>query len=476
MLAEKLNLSDRQNIIFVYLLLIVLFVFYIPSFITEGMFFDGLTYSSISRNLSIDEGSIFSLKYTETLKTPFYEHPPIFFIVQSYYFKIIGDYYFTEKLFCFSFLVINLLLLILIVKSTTKELFKIEIDPRGKYHILLLLLCTPIIIWTYRNNLLEILVTTFTLLSILFFILSTFKGNSKLKNLFAVLFSVLSLFLAVGVKGLVASFPLIVPICIFLFLDKAQRSRISINIILFYSLIFIILYVLYYLILNNKELAIYYGEYVNNQLIKSLIGQREVTTDRLVIIKALAINIILPVVLTTLTLFKNIPLKSTKNSDFRRIALFFIVIGMAASLPILLSPKQRDFYIMPSIPFYILGLYFMFYSRFMLAFSYLANLRLFMFYRVILLASLIVPLSYFYFGMNRDHDLIEEVKKISKTYSNETICIDKEKFNDWRLHAYFHRYGQISLTDNCTQIGIVHFMTFHENDKIIKLNVLEYEK
>src|ERR1017187_2224795 len=64
--------------------------------IPEGMFVDGLVYSSIARNLAIGKGTFWHLYYY----SPFTDHPPFGIAMESLLFMVIGDHYFTEKIFC----------------------------------------------------------------------------------------------------------------------------------------------------------------------------------------------------------------------------------------------------------------------------------------------------------------------------------------------------------------------------------------
>jgi len=46
---------------------------------TKGMFFDGLTYASIARNINEGIGTLWVPSYTPTIHPEFYEHPPFSF-------------------------------------------------------------------------------------------------------------------------------------------------------------------------------------------------------------------------------------------------------------------------------------------------------------------------------------------------------------------------------------------------------------
>ncbi|MFW7379491.1 MAG: hypothetical protein ACOH5I_11830 [Oligoflexus sp.] len=70
----------------------------LPNLLTQGMFFDGLTYAAISRNLVDGLGPIWQTHYTDSLYPRFYEHPPLAFYLQSLAFRLLGDQFYVEKL------------------------------------------------------------------------------------------------------------------------------------------------------------------------------------------------------------------------------------------------------------------------------------------------------------------------------------------------------------------------------------------
>jgi 4-amino-4-deoxy-L-arabinose transferase-like glycosyltransferase len=63
----------------------------LPRLLSYGMFRDGLTYSSIARNMAEGVGAFWSPYYTATLYPQFYEHPPFAFWLQSLAFRVFGE-------------------------------------------------------------------------------------------------------------------------------------------------------------------------------------------------------------------------------------------------------------------------------------------------------------------------------------------------------------------------------------------------
>ncbi|MFN8357394.1 MAG: hypothetical protein U0Y10_23255 [Spirosomataceae bacterium] len=89
---------------------------FIPRVVVEGMFADGLCYSSISRNLAEGKGSIWAPYFSSSFWLPYnagtvyYENMPMLFWLQAPFFWLLGEAWWVEKLFC-AILVLGTLLL-----------------------------------------------------------------------------------------------------------------------------------------------------------------------------------------------------------------------------------------------------------------------------------------------------------------------------------------------------------------------------
>ena len=137
----------------IYLMLpIMLFVgLLILPLVQEGMFFDGVTYSAISKNMANGYGSFWNPHYTKVLYSNFHEHPPLVFIIQSFFFRLLGDGFYTERLFC---LLMALLTVFGIVKCWA--LLSDDAEMKSYYWLpILFWLLVPMVSWSYKNNLLE---------------------------------------------------------------------------------------------------------------------------------------------------------------------------------------------------------------------------------------------------------------------------------------------------------------------------------
>ncbi len=124
-------------------------------------------------------------------------------------------------------------------------------------------------------------------------------------------------------------------------------------------------------------------------------------------------------------------------------------MGILGVLPIMVSVKQRDFYMLAALPFFALacghitlsGLT-MWLPRMTPRFRKWSTLGA----SCVLLTGIV--LNVIHFGKyGRDEALIEEVKQqILKSEGNNVIEISPEEYTQWAKHAYYMRYGKISLS------------------------------
>jgi len=155
--------SRRDNRAF-YLLITGAFAFLtIPRMAQSGMFLDGLTYASISRNLAQGLGSFWVPSYTSTLYPRFFEHPPLGFALQSLGFRVVGDYLFVERAYSFLLGALTAFLIMQIWRATVDE-------PKYEWLPIVFWLLPSTVTWSIVNNLLETTQTLFTTLAVLSFV------------------------------------------------------------------------------------------------------------------------------------------------------------------------------------------------------------------------------------------------------------------------------------------------------------------
>jgi Dolichyl-phosphate-mannose-protein mannosyltransferase len=407
---------------------------FIPHLVQDGMFLDGVTYSAISNNLAHRIGSFWEPHYTKSFCPSFYGHPPLVFIIQSYFFKLFGSEFYTERIYC---LVITLLTITAITLLWRLLNNNNIINKRLDWLPASLWLCLPLNSWTFTNNMLEATVAMFSTFSV-FFILKSLIEHRVL-YLFYGSTLVVCAFLA---KGPVGIFPIAVPI-LFNTILKSKANRFWLYLLLFTTANFT------GLLLVSPDAKSNLGNYLDVQILPALIGQAEVTSRyRLEIIFTLILELSILIILVVF-LFIRQHLRHSKISFFsNKNAILSLAIGISASIPLAISLKQRSFYLVPSFPFFVLA------ASFFIApilqinrneFSASATTLVKRLSFIVFIAVVIFSIARFG-KLSRDRDKLSDVYTISSSVPRGTILSTTENLAyDWNLVAYLSRVGYISL-------------------------------
>ena len=427
----------HQNKTFWIFTVSIFIILLIPAMMQQGMFLDGITYGAIAKNMAEGIGSFWSPHYTNTLHSDFFEHPPFVFGLQSLFFKIFGNSFFTENIYSLFTCLLSSVAILLI----WNQMFKNTEYKNWGWVPLLLWIITPIINWSFKNNLLENTLSVFTLFAVFFQILSIRKNNYIL-----LILASLSIVLGFLSKGFVALFPLItfwIYILVFKEFKKLKLFFSAISSTILPILFLIILYFLSPGFQNN------FDHYLSQQLFPAIQNQREITTHfHVSLVLQLLIQLIIPImILTIFIVFRYLKKEKVKFGN-HKIALFFVLIALSASLPLMITLKQRTFYLVPSIPFFILAL-----SCFVIPIVkstlLLISIKIHHWIQWISILLIVITLSFsiIQFGeIKRDRKIFHEMKEISRFVpENENIFTHKSIWENWTLSAYLSRYHNISL-------------------------------
>lgn len=406
------------------------------SLLTEGMFVDGVTYASISRNMAEGRGTFWNPHYTQTLYPEFRQHPPLALGMEALLFKAFGDHLWVEKAYSVLMFLLSGLMIALIWKRTTNNF-------RWAWLPLLYWMAMPLVAWSATNNLLENTMTVFVLLSVYLIIIS-YQQNHK----FWLILSAVTLLLAFLSKGFTGLFPLVFPILYCAFDQKRKWIQGPIDSLILLVCLAVLAGIMF---LTFPGSLPYLKDYIRLQVIGG--GLHEATvSSRFYIVFSLLLQLIIPLAMVlTLMILK------TKNKDKRKLFEFppdkawfyiFLILGLLGVLPIMVSVKQRDFYMLAALPFFALAfghLTLAMANTIMLNVNEKHNKGRLIGSICIVLVGLV--LTFVHMGKyGRDEALIEEVKKqIAETKGETIIDISHEEYTNWTRHAYFMRYGKISL-------------------------------
>lgn len=405
------------------------------SLLTEGMFFDGVTYASISRNMACGLGTFWNPHYTQTIGPVFHSHPPLAFGLEALSFRLLGDHWWVEKLYSAVTFLVSGILIAAIWKRTTNRL-------RMAWLPLLFWSVMPIVSWSATNNMLENTMTVFVLLSVWLMILSYLKNNKIWLFLAGV-----ALFGAFMSKGFTGLFPLVFPIIYCIFDDKRHWIQGSIDTLLLMVTLALLSGAMF---LAFPASFAYLKTYFSLQVIGGGLHEATVSTRFYIVFRWLG-QMIAPLVIITIVLILSKLNGNAKVFEFRSDKVWFLVfliLGFMGVLPIMVSMKQSSFYMQAALPF------------FALAFGHLSlsmvNVKLLeikpktrnwmiIVSSIILLVGMVLNVSHIG-KYGRDEAFLVEMKKALKEIpENEIIEISPENFSQWSWHAYFMRYGKVSL-------------------------------
>ena len=429
--------TTRSNNTPFWLLLIgIVLVLLSKNLLTEGMFVDGVTYASISRNMAEGQGTFWNPHYTQTLYPEFRQHPPLALGMGALAFKALGDHWWVEKAYSVLMFLLSGLLIALIWKRTTNNL-------RWAWLPLLFWMAIPLVSWSATNNLLENTMTVFVLLSVYLMIVG-YQRNHK----FWLILSSVSLLMAFLSKGFTGLFPLVFPILYCAFDQKRKWIQGPVDSLILVVSLAVLTGIMF---LVFPPSFAYLKEYIQVQVIGG--GLHEATTtSRFTILLDLVQQLIIPfVVAMALAICK------TQNKVNRKVFEFppdkswfytFLILGLLGVQPIMVSVKQRDFYMLAALPFFALACGHISLSMITLWLTRMTpriHTWLTLGASCVLLSGLV--LNAIHFGKyGRDKALIEEVKnKVAEAEKNNIIDITPEEYTHWETHAYYTRYGKISL-------------------------------
>ena len=421
-----------------WLLLIGLFLILVSkSLLTEGMFLDGVTYACISRNMACGLGSFWNPSYTQTIGHVFHSHPPLAFGLEALFFKVLGDHWWVEKLYSVLAFLFTGLLIALIWKRTTNNL-------RWAWLPLLFWLVMPLATWCATNNMLENTMSVFVLLSVYLMIVG-YQRNHKIW-LFLSAFTLLLAFLSKGFTGL---FPLVFPILYCVFDQKRKWIQGPIDSLILLVSIAVFAGIMFLVCPGSFG---YIKDYIRLQVIGG--GLHEATaSSRFYIVFALLQQLVIPCALAlVLVICKTKSKVNSKIFEFppdKGWFYVFLIMGLVGVLPIMVSVKQRDFYMLAALPFFALACGHITLSMLTLWLPKITpKVRGWMTLGAGCVVLLGLVLNVVHIGKyGRDEALIEEVKqRITESEGNNVIEIPQEEYTQWAKHAYFMRYGKISLS------------------------------
>lgn len=338
-----------------FLLPLVLFLFLVCSELVErSMYNDGVLYSGLSENMANGIGTFWNPKFSEIQHPSFHEHPPLVFGIQSLFFRVLGDSLATERIYAGSIFLLSAWLMVLLWREALRGQTLLR---RLWFVPLVLWLANEVVYHFYAANVLEPTMTLFTLAAVYACLRSVREGTGNGRRTGLLLLAGLLVAGGTLCKGFVALFPL----AFFGIYWLVYRRTTWLNAVGSTALMIAAIGVFYGILLQYEPARESLWWYFDSQVLASMNLERSFEphfrSSRFYIIKRMLTVLIPAILLTTLLLgaaWRGRG-KALLRGDNVRPAILFLLLGAAASVPLMISPKQSFYYLLPSMAYYALG-------------------------------------------------------------------------------------------------------------------------
>lgn len=438
----------------------------------QGYFVDGMIYASLARNLAEGYGSFWDMRLTDELFRHFHEHPPLGIYIQSLFYKLFGDTELIDKFYGF---VIGFGILALIARIR-KQLYG---DINGSWFVLLIFVLFPITGYVLSYNWLEHIFTLNILLTATVCIYSL-QSEKRAEAILSGLLSGVFIFTGLMIKGPAALYPLAIPFFAWIFLPTVGFRR-TVTILSVMGISCLLSF--WVLTITSDQASTYLSTYINDQVIGSLSGDRSVHSRTKLLDSLLTEELISPLLVLSLLMFISKTGWKKLKPDNR--FWLFLTIALSGSVPLMLSPKQNDYYLFIAMPFYALAIAALFEPlRKSLEEKVVSGRRIIVAGIIILLLVPVVMLSKQgeYRKDKAFHKSFTDVRVDLPERVFISACPGSVFFADWNIVANFQRYYSATLTrepghdylvttredaGNCTEDGKYSLLTSKETPYVL---------
>ena len=402
----------------------------LPPLAHRGMFLDGITYASIARNLAEGRGRFWEPFYTATIYPAFHEHPPLAFWLQSLWFRALGDHLFVERAYSAA--------AALVIAAAIAFTWR-AISSRGDGWLPIgLWISVPVVSWTIVGNMLETTVCVFVTIAVAAIVRGA--AASPRRAAIAGVLSGIAVVCAVLSKGPVGFFPMAAPMA--LAVVPEWRRGVLWCLVGQWGTVAACAAAL----MLNPGAHASLARYADQQVVAALAGRREVSGNPLAILVTLVEGVWLPMAVLAVAIVAAARTWIRPSRKDRERAAVFILIGLAGTLPIVISPKQTGHYLMPAVPFYAIGAAVLL-APTVDAFASAISRRAVIALRTVAALLVVGSIAAMWLpALDRDRALIADLDRIEPVAPRgATVGICPGANADWMLHAWLQRRYEMSL-------------------------------
>ncbi len=390
------------------------------SLTTTGMFMDGLIYSNIAANMADGIGSFWHPTYTATHHPDFYQHPPLAMGMLALFYKVLGTHLWVTKLY--------MAITMLLCAWLTVRLWQSLGGKRENgWMPLLLWTLMPTVTHFANQCMLENTMVLFDLGAILLLL----RPNRKSLN---GLLAGLLLAAAFMTKGFTGLFPLVLPLLLWIF-KRLSASRFALSTSCMLAGLLLPLAAIAATVPEARE---YFANYMQHQVLAGW-SQDEVHRWQILVYLLRSTAIAIGVVLLVAVVNKGVGQKPARLHW----AMWLLVA--CAVLPMMVSTRQREFYLLTAMPLVAVLLALLVEEP---VARWLKPTKLWGYVALVLLAGAVL-LNVLRFGTEgRDVQLQRDMKVIvSHLDEGETVTIPGPLYYDYKLQGYYYRARRITLDD-----------------------------
>lgn len=427
--------------------------------LTKGMFMDGLIYSNVANNLANGIGSFWHPVYTQTQFSAFYEHPPLAMGLCSLFYALFGSGVWVGRLYSMVMTLLSALLLIRLWVCLGYE-------RRSGWIPLILWLLIPAVSLNSHENMLECTMGVFVLASVVLMI----RGGW-----WRMVLAGLMLLCAFLSKGFVGLYPLVFPFVLFLFRDRNNaftRSRAHAIQCAVHDFVVVLVSLagsFALVCLVWRDAWPFLSHYIQNQVLANL--DEPVVDNRWhIVVRFFEETVILwgiAVVALLILWFRRSKWLSSHGGqgvfsgsiasfvemcpiDPSSVRVFFkmLVLTLCGVLPIMISLKQRSFYILTVYPFLACGTAALLHDPIVMLRRSVGKVALVVLSVVAAAVCVVaITINVMYCGKpGRDEVLIADMEKIVPHLQvDEVVSVDPGMGSEYSLHGYYYMQGRVSL-------------------------------
>ena len=408
-----------------YLFVIGLFgCFACNNLLTQGMFMDGLIYTSVADNLAHGRGSLWHLTYTLTNDTEFYGHPPLMMWLLAGWFSLFGTSMLAAKGYALLMLLLSGWLIVEVWRTLGFE------RSTGWLPLLMWVLVFDVVLLSC-NNFLESTMLVFVLAAVCF----SLKGGWW--------DAVVGLMLALAflTKGPTGLFPLVLPFLLWAFgLHKESFWKMLGETLLVAAVLTATIGLLCLVVPDSAE---YLRIYLEKQVEDSLQGDEG---SRTYIVGALLGRSVVVLIVAALAILVGLWRKQWcySNMHWRTAAMLF-ALTLCGCLPMMISTKQHPHYLLCDFPFMAMAAAVLVEPA-AKRYEHLVQGRAAAVTTAVLMVAAVV-LNGLHFGKpGRDKAMIEDMHVIMPLLEEgETVTIPNPLVFKYNLHGYYYFYRHVSL-------------------------------